>query len=128
MPFLFTIITLALTIGAVIDIVRREDSQVRFLPRLAWLIVVILLPLLGALLWFGLGREYGDAGIAIPRLRRTPRAAPSAGPAAPPAPPRDTRTTEQQIADLDREIEEWRLREEIEKRKRQPGEHDESGS
>jgi len=44
MPFLFTIITLALTIGAVVDIVRREDSQVRFLPRLVWLIVVILLP------------------------------------------------------------------------------------
>lgn len=128
MPFLFTILTLALTIGAVIDIMRREDTQVRFLPRIAWLIVVILLPLIGALLWFGLGRDYGDSGIAIPRLRRAPRTAPSAGPAAPPAPPRDTRTTEQQIADLDREIEEWRLREEIEKRKRQPGEHDESGS
>lgn len=122
MPFLFTIITLALTIGAVVDIVRREDSQVRFLPRLVWLIVVILLPLLGALLWFGLGRDYGDAGIAIPSLRRAPRTAPSTGTAAPPAPPRDIRTTEQQIADLDREIEEWRLREEIEKRKRDAGE------
>ncbi|MFK0403757.1 PLDc N-terminal domain-containing protein [Microbacterium sp. NPDC090225] len=125
MSFLFTIITIALTIGAVIDIVRREDSQVRFLPRFVWLIVVILLPLLGALLWFGLGREYGDAGIAIPRLRRAPRTAPSAGTTAPPAPPRDTRTTEQQIADLDREIEEWRLREEIEKRKHESGEHGE---
>lgn len=122
MPFLFTIITLALTIGAVVDIVRREDSQVRFLPRVVWLIVVILLPILGALLWFGLGRDYGDAGITIPRLRRAPRTAPSTGTAAPPAPPRDTRTTEQQIADLDREIEEWRLREEIEKRKRDAGE------
>ncbi|MBQ3359343.1 MAG: PLDc N-terminal domain-containing protein [Microbacterium sp.] len=127
MPFLFTIITLALTIGAVVDIVRREDSQVRFLPRLVWLIVVILLPLLGALLWFGLGRDYGDAGITIPRLRRAPRTAPSTGTAAPPAPPRDTRTTEQQIADLDREIEEWRLREEIEKRKRDAGESGEEG-
>lgn len=127
MPFLFTILTIALTIGAVIDIVRREDSQVRFLPRLVWLIIVILLPLLGALLWFGLGREYGDAGIALPRLRRSPRTAPSTGTTAPPAPPRDTRTTEQQIADLDREIEEWRLREEIEKRKHQPDERGEQG-
>jgi len=32
--------------------------------------------------------------------------------------PRDTRSTEQQLADLDLEIEEWRLRAEIEKRKR----------
>ncbi|MFJ4255029.1 PLDc N-terminal domain-containing protein [Microbacterium sp. NPDC090003] len=127
MPFLFTILTIALTIGAVVDIVRRDDSQVRFLPRLVWLIVVILLPLLGALLWFGLGRDYGDAGIAIPRLRRAPRTAPSAGAAAPPAPPRDTRTTEQQIADLDREIEEWRLRQEIEKRRNQSDEHGQDG-
>ena len=35
--------------------------------------------------------------------------------------PAETRTTEQQIADLDREIEEWRLRAEIEKRKKDQG-------
>ena len=40
----------------------------------------------------------------------------------PPAEKIDTRTTEQQIADLDREIEEWRLREEIARRKRERGE------
>ena len=76
---------------------------------------MILLPLIGGLLWFGLGREYGESGIQMPRMRRAER------PAAPtdvrPAPPRDTRTTEQQIADLDREIEEWRLRQEIEKKR-----------
>ncbi|MNJ03241.1 hypothetical protein D3C73_1634790 [compost metagenome] len=50
------------------------------------------------------------------------RAAPTTRTApAPPAPPADLRTTEQQIADLDREIEEWRLREEVEKRKREDG-------
>ncbi|MGW9628571.1 hypothetical protein [Microbacterium sp. NPDC055521] len=37
------------------------------------------------------------------------------------APPPDTRSTEQQIADLEREIEEWRLRQEIEKRKKDRG-------
>lgn len=118
MPVLLSILTLALTIGAVVDIVRRELGQVKFLPKLAWLIVVILLPLIGAVLWFGLGREYGDSGVAIPRLRlRRREGRPQAAPT-PPPPPRDTRSTEQQIADLDREIEEWRLRDEIEKRKR----------
>lgn len=34
----------------------------------------------------------------------------------------DTRSTEQQLADLDREIEEYRLRAEIERRKRESGE------
>lgn len=122
MATLLSILTIALMIGAVVDIVRRDDSQVRFLPRIVWLIAVILLPLLGALLWFGLGRDYGEGGVPLPRLRRTPRPA-TPTPTSPP--PRDTRSTEQQIADLDREIEEWRLREELEKRRR---EDDEKGT
>ncbi|MFS0854581.1 PLD nuclease N-terminal domain-containing protein [Microbacterium sp. 179-I 3D4 NHS] len=121
---LLWLLIVALMVGAVVDIVRREDSQVRFLPRIAWIAVVILLPLVGSLLWFGIGREYGDSGIAVPRLRRPQRTAPAPAPAAPPA---DVRTTEQQIADLDREIEEWRLREEIEKRKHEHGPRDEQG-
>jgi len=115
MPFLFSLLVIALMIGALIDIITREDSQVRFLPKMAWLIIVILLPLIGSILWFAIGREYSEAGISMPRMAR--RAQHPSPPAAP-APPVDTRTTEQQIADLDREIEEWKLREEIEKRKR----------
>ena len=123
MSFLLSILVIALMIGALIDIITRDDSQVKFLPKMVWIIIVILLPLIGSLLWFGLGREYGSEGIAIPRMRRTPRSAPAdVRPA--PAPPRDMRTTEQQIADLDREIEEWRLRQEIEKRR---GDADEQG-
>jgi hypothetical protein len=116
MSFLFSILVIALMIGALIDIITRDDSQVKHLPKMVWLIVVILLPLIGALLWFGLGRDYGEGGIPIPRMRRAERTAPSPVDLRP-APPVDTRTTEQQIADLDREIEEWRLRQELEKRK-----------
>lgn len=121
MPFLFSLLVIALMIGALVDIITRDDGQVKHLPKMVWIIIVILLPLIGSLLWFAIGREYGDAGIPIPRMQRTQR------PAAPPtivqpAPPVDTRTTEQQIADLDREIEEWRLREELEKRRREKGE------
>jgi len=115
MPFLFSLLVIALMIGALIDIITRDSTLVKHLPKLAWIVIVILLPLVGSVLWFAIGREYGDSGIQIPRMRRAER------PAAPtdvrPAPPRDTRTTEQQIADLDREIEEWRLRQEIEKRR-----------
>lgn len=116
MPFLFSLLVIALMIGALIDIITRDDSQVRFLPKMVWLIIVILLPLIGSLLWFAIGREYSEAGIRMPRMAK--RAQHPSPPAAP-SPPVDTRTTEQQIADLDREIEEWKLREEIEKRKRE---------
>ncbi|GAB3600571.1 PLDc N-terminal domain-containing protein [Microbacterium tumbae] len=123
MPFVFSLLVIALMIGALIDIITRDSSQVRFLPKMAWIILVILLPLIGSILWFVLGREYGDAGISMPRVPRPNRAAhPAPRDRVQPAPPVDTRTTEQQIADLDREIEEWRLRAEIEKRKQQGSE------
>lgn len=123
MPFLFSILVIALLIGALIDIITRDDAQVKYLPKMVWIIIVILLPLIGGILWFAIGREYGDAGIRLPRLRR-PAARPTATEVRP-APPADIRTMEQQIADLDREIEEWRLREEIEKRRRERGDEPE---
>ncbi len=116
MPFLFSLLVIALMIGALIDIITRDNGLVKHLPKMVWIIIVILLPLVGSLLWFAIGREYGEAGIPIPRMRRSER--PPARTDVRPAPPTDTRTTEQQIADLDREIEEWRLRQEIEKRRR----------
>ncbi|UNK71852.1 PLDc N-terminal domain-containing protein [Microbacterium sp. H1-D42] len=121
MPFLFTLLTIGLMVFAVVDIIRRDDSQVRYMPRFVWLLLVVLIPLLGGILWFALGREYPEGGIRLgrPSRRDTTQTRPSA-PAAPVV-PLDTRTTEQQIADLDREIEEWRLRDEIEKRKKEHG-------
>lgn len=120
MPFLFTLLTIALMVFALVDIIRRDDAQVRYLPKFGWLFIVILLPLIGAILWFALGREYPQEGIRLGRPAREPRRAPTAtvAPAAPPA-PTDRRTTEEQLADLDREIEEWRLREELAKRRQQ---------
>ncbi|MGN8024647.1 PLD nuclease N-terminal domain-containing protein [Microbacterium sp. 22242] len=119
MAVLFSILTLALLIGALIDIITRRDDQVKHLPKMFWIILVILIPLAGSLIWFLVGREYDGEGIRLARPARERRSQPSAPPT-PPAPV-DTRTTEQQIADLDREIEEWRLRAEIEKRKKESG-------
>lgn len=122
MPFL-SILVLALMIGALIDVITRDDAQVKHLPKLVWVIIVILLPLIGSILWFTLGREYSGGGVSMPRLpRRAARARTQTQTPADSrwAPPADPRSTEQQIADLDREIEEWRLRQEIEKRRQDP--------
>ncbi|MDQ0642288.1 PLDc N-terminal domain-containing protein [Microbacterium murale] len=125
MPFV-SLLIIALMIIALIDIIKRDDSQVKYLPKMVWIIIVILLPLIGSALWFALGREYGEGGISMPRMPR--RAAPPRSQAASAAqtwsPPAEARTTEQQIADLDREIEEWELRQQIEARKRERGEPD----
>lgn len=111
MPFLFSLIVLGLMVFTLVDIIRRDDSQVKYLPKLAWLFIVILIPLIGSALWFTLGREYPEREIRMPR--------PSARQAPAPTMPRpQTRSTEQQLADLEKEIEEDRLRAEIARRKR----------
>lgn len=125
MAIVISLLVVALMVFALVDIIRIDDSQARFLPKIVWLLLVVMLPFIGAMLWFGIGREYPEGGIRLERPERPARhrrSRPSA-PVAPSAPiiPVDTRTTEEQIADLDREIEEWRLRQEIEKRKQERG-------
>ncbi|WP_029144643.1 PLDc N-terminal domain-containing protein [Microbacterium luticocti] len=113
MPYLFSLLVVAATVFAVVDIITRDEGQVRHMPKVVWLLLVILLPLLGVVLWFTIGREYPerDRPVRSPRGYADPPPAPSA-----PMPPRDTRTTEQQLADLEREIEQERRRAEARRR------------
>jgi hypothetical protein len=116
MALLFSLVILAATVYAVVDIAQREDDRIKLLSKVGWLVVVVLIPLFGALLWFLLGRVW-DRNPLDGRMPREPR--PPQAPPAPPAPPRDTRSTEQQLADLEREIEVERLR--AEQRRRDAG-------
>lgn len=121
MPFVFTILTLAALVYALVDIIMRDESEVKHLPKFGWILLVVLLPLIGTVLWFTLGREYSSA----PRPRFTRAAGAQAAPAAKQrfVPPRssDGRTTEEQLADLDREIEYYEKRAELERRRRELG-------
>lgn len=120
---LFSLLIVALTVVALIDIITRDDTQVKHMPKLVWILLVVFLPLIGGILWFAVGREYPEGGIRLGRERPAKPSPREASAPAAPVHPVDTRSTEQQIADLDREIEEWRLRDEIAKRKKdQPGE------
>lgn len=123
MQFVFWLVLVAAMVVAIVDIVTRDDSQIKHMPKVLWLILVILLPLLGVILWFVLGREHTPGAPRVPRIprpsrpSRPQRSAPT--PPVPPARPYDSRTTEQQLADLEREIEQERLR--AEARRRQEG-------
>jgi predicted DNA-binding transcriptional regulator len=48
--------TLAVMIYALVDMILIEASRVRGVNKVAWAFIIVLLPLLGALLWFTLGR------------------------------------------------------------------------
>lgn len=112
--WILSLLILAAMIYAVVDIVLRDDSEVKHLPRIVWLFLVILIPFLGIILWFTVGREHSER-VARPQPRPRAMAPQAAAPAAAPSPGAgyDVRSTEQQLADLEREIEEERLRAEV---------------
>ena len=58
---------LALLIAAVADCLGGERSP-RRLPRGVWVVIIVLLPIAGALLWFWLGRARpeGQTGLGKP--------------------------------------------------------------
>ncbi|WP_433191648.1 PLD nuclease N-terminal domain-containing protein [Nocardia sp. CA-107356] len=57
MPYaILGLITLALWVYCLVDIVTCPDAGIRNLPKMGWLIIVILIPTVGALLWLFAGR------------------------------------------------------------------------
>ncbi len=51
-----TVATVAVMVFALVDMILIEGSRVRGVNKVAWAFIIVLLPLLGALLWFSLGR------------------------------------------------------------------------
>ena len=72
-------IVILLMIFAVVDIAVLERSRVRFLPKLAWIVLVVVLPIAGPVIWFIVGRgRPGDAYTVAPTGPTTHRLGPIA--------------------------------------------------
>lgn len=50
---------------ALVDIIRRDDSQVRYLPKLVWVLLVVFVPLIGTIVWFAIGHDWGERSEAV---------------------------------------------------------------
>lgn len=57
---------LAVTIFALVDIAMSKDSQVRVLNRPVWILLIVVLPGLGSILWFVLGKSTVSAAKPAP--------------------------------------------------------------
>lgn len=66
LPF---VLGLTLSIYAVIDCVRTEESLVRGLPKLVWVFVILLFPFAGSVAWLVAGRPPRARPITPPRPR-----------------------------------------------------------
>jgi hypothetical protein len=56
---LIFLIPIALTIYAVIDAIQTEDTKVQYLPKLVWLVLILLFTPVGAIAWLITGRQRG---------------------------------------------------------------------
>ncbi|MCT1689565.1 PLD nuclease N-terminal domain-containing protein [Brevibacterium sp. p3-SID960] len=98
------LILVAVTLYSFFDCVVRDRAHIRVLPKWGWLLVILLVPVFGLLLWFLFGRSsFGQ--------RR------SVGPVA----PDDDPDYLQKIADDVEQAERRKRREEIERRRRSTG-------
>jgi hypothetical protein len=52
-PLIYT----AFLVFSIVDLVTIDPGRVKHLPKFTWIILVIIVPLIGGLLWFFAGRE-----------------------------------------------------------------------
>jgi hypothetical protein len=68
-PFL---LLLMLDVFCVIDIIQSRDDDVRNLPKIAWLLLVLIFPPIGAIAWLAAGRPQGARAGRSPHERQAP--------------------------------------------------------
>jgi hypothetical protein len=78
------VIPIILGVYAFVDCIQTEDKDVRFLPKLAWIAIIVLLWIIGPVAWLLAGRDRSRVGrgIALPGTR------PAGAPGSQPRPPR----------------------------------------
>jgi hypothetical protein len=82
---LFTVVLFALWVYTLVEVLTTPEGAMRALPKAAWVIVVLLLPLIGVVAWWVAGRPEGHgprplsaherAQPAFPEYNRPGRAA-----------------------------------------------------
>jgi hypothetical protein len=80
-PLIYT----AFLVFTIVDLVTIDPGRVKYLPKFAWIILAIILPLVGGLVWFFAGREPLEARehgryVSPPSSRRRGPSAPDDDP------------------------------------------------
>jgi hypothetical protein len=116
----FGIALLFLWIFCIFDVISSEPELVRNLPKLVWLLIVIIVPDVGSIAWLVLGRPRGAAFSPGATSPRQPRRQRTQGPVGPEDSPHFLKSIDEQ-----RRLKAWeddlRRREEEMKRKDDDG-------
>jgi hypothetical protein len=54
---LLFLVQIVLAVCALISCLSAEEGQVRALPRIAWVLIILFFPLVGSIAWFVAGRQ-----------------------------------------------------------------------
>lgn len=111
MSILIALLPLIITSVALVDVVTRDDWQVKHLPKLVWILLIVLLPLIGSIVWFLVGRDWSARAETAGRWASESRI--MSRPAAPVAPIAPQPSTEDQLRELEEEIAYWENQERI---------------
>ncbi|SIN37131.1 PLD nuclease N-terminal domain-containing protein [Micromonospora cremea] len=57
---LLFLVQIVLAVCALISCLSAEEGQIRALPRIAWVLIILFFPLVGSIAWFVAGREPGS--------------------------------------------------------------------
>jgi hypothetical protein len=61
------------TIYALVDAIQTEDARVQHLPKIFWIVLIVLFAPVGSIAWFIAGRQRGPrTGRSGPRRPTTP--------------------------------------------------------
>ena len=58
---LFFLVELCMVVYCVLNVITTPESEVRNLPKLLWLLLVILFPIVGGIAWLVAGRPQGPS-------------------------------------------------------------------
>ncbi len=100
MGILLFVGSLALAVGGLVHLTRTDDENVRFFSKFVWSIIIVFVPLLGAIAWFGIGCRW----MPVDGVTRTPRRRRGAASTTPPPPVRVETTPEEDEAAIEAEI------------------------
>lgn len=75
--YLPMVLSLALTVYCVVDAIQTEDAAVRNLPKLLWLLLILVFPVVGPAAWLLAGRPPRTLGGG--RGRQQPGTRPGGG-------------------------------------------------
>jgi len=127
MGILLSGVSVVLLVFALIDIITRPDSETRGLPKVAWILLVIIVPVVGSIVWFAIGHDWNPGprnhGRYIDPMRHEDGYA-TLGAAKSAHGDKRVMTTEQELAELDREIAYWEAQARLKRAKEAVGEGD----